>query len=93
MTVLDKLFDEKTETIQNWCDLMVNNASKCDLDESVLSADQDSEIGIFLLSSWKTLLIVLSKEQPITINPFVCHKIIDSLVKALRGQLNRYVNL
>jgi len=51
----------------------------------VASADQDSDLGIFLLSSWKTLLIVLSKEQPIVISPVVCHKIIDSLVEAIRG--------
>ena len=80
------LFDEKNETIQNWCDLMVNSASNSSvLDESVASADQDSDLGIFLLSSWKTLLIVLSKEQPIVISPVVCHKIIDSLVEAIRG--------
>ena len=65
---------------------MVNSASNSSvLDESVASADQDSDLGIFLLSSWKTLLIVLSKEQPIVINPVVCHKIIDSLVEAIRG--------
>ena len=83
MVVLDKLFDEKSETIQKWCDLMVNNASSYDLDVSVISANQDSDIGTFLLSSWKTLLIVLSKDQPITINPNVCHRIIDSLVKGM----------
>ena len=86
LNILEKLFDEKNETIQNWCDLMVNSASNSSvLDESVASADQDSDLGIFLLSSWKTLLIVLSKEQPIVISPVVCHRIIDSLVEAIRG--------
>ena len=88
LNILEKLFDEKNETIQNWCDLMVNSASNSSvLDESVASADQDSDLGIFLLSSWKTLLIVLSKEQPIVISPVVCHRIIDSLVEAIRGKL------
>lgn len=87
--ILEKLFDEKSTTIQLWCDLMVSNSTELnDLNVSILSADKNSEnIGIFLLASWKTLLIVLSKVQPISISPSVCHKITDSLTKAIRGQL------
>ena len=44
-------------------------------------------IGTFLLSSWKTLLMVLSKDQPVSLSPGVCHKIIDSLIKSIRAQI------
>lgn len=51
------------------------------------SADDESSQDIFLLGSWKTLLMVLSKDQPIVLSPNVCHLITLSLMEAIRNQL------
>ena len=74
---------------------MVTNANQgSQLDVSILSADESSaDLPIFLLASWKTLLIVLSKDQPITLSPGVCHKITDSLIKSIRAQLTSIEDL
>lgn len=41
----------------------------------------------FLLGSWKTFLVIVSKDQPVSVSPVVCHSIASSLVKAIRGHL------
>ena len=91
ISILEKLFDEKSSIIQSWCDLMVTNSgsSHAAHDVSVLSTDEKSaDIGTFLLASWKTLLMVLSKDcQPVSLSPAVCHKIIESLIKSIRAQM------
>ena len=84
--VLEKLFGEKSQHLENWCDLMVTNCNNSNLDVSIISADEDSEMGTFLLAAWKTLLIVMSKEQPIALNPVICHKVVNSLIAAMRTQ-------
>ena len=95
IAVLEKLFDEKSSCLKNWCDLMVTNATQDALqDISILSADENSpDLGTFLLASWKTLLIVLSKDQPISLSPGVCSKITDSLIKSIRAQLSSIEDL
>ena len=47
ITILEKLFDEKSSIIQSWCDLMVTNSgSSVGHDTSILSTDEKSaDIG------------------------------------------------
>ena len=68
--------------------MVTNSSSSTGHDTSILSADEKSDdIGTFLLASWKTLLMVLSKDQPVSLSPGVCHKITDSLIKSIRAQM------
>ena len=79
-----------------WCDLMLDTCSHCDDGDAnvdvtaVLGKDwiiKNEDVATFLLGSWKTFLIVLSKEQPFPLSPSICHLITDSFIKTIRVQL------
>ena len=87
-----KFFDETYMT--SWCDVMLDNCSNCESNADVTAVDlpkdsitQNEDVATFLLGSWKTLLIVLSKEQPFPLSPAVCHRITDTFIKSIRTQL------
>ena len=91
LVILEQFFDEDSSaTLTKWCDFMVKNCSRCSSisDSSVLGqVDVTDDLSIFLLGSWKTFLIVVSKEQPLTLSPHVCHLIVMAFIKATRAQL------
>ena len=95
VTILEtRFFDENYMT--KWCDLMLDTCSHCDDGDAnvdvtaVLGKDwiiKNEDVATFLLGSWKTFLIVLSKEQPFPLSPSICHLITDSFIKTIRVQL------
>ena len=95
--ILEKFFDEKSEFLKDWCTLVINrlleekeaDSNVCEADESIFSASQTNQEddSIFLLGSWKTLLVVLSKDQPIVVSPKQCHLIVNCLMKSIRHHL------
>ena len=92
LDILEKFFDggNSSATLTKWCDFMVKNCSRCSSsDTSVLGQAHvtTDDLAIFLLGSWKTFLIVVSKEQPLTLSPHVCHLIVMAFIEAIRGQL------
>ena len=92
VTILEtRFFDETYMT--KWCDLMLDTCSNCDFanaDVTVLGKEciiKNEDVATFLLGSWKTFLIVLSKEQPFPLSPSICHLITNSFIKSIRAQL------
>ena len=100
--ILEKLFDEKAEFLKDWCTLVINRLledeeidnSKTDADVSTCTSPKTSkeDDAIFLLGSWKTFLVVLSKDQPIVVNPKQCHLIVTCLVKSIRHHLGSNIH-
>ena len=91
-SVLEKLFDEKQPHMKEWCELMKSSCEdakvSADLDVSVLSSSEDDADSVFLLGSWKSFLVVLSKENPpIALSPKVCSRIMDSVLASLKIQM------
>ena len=95
--ILEKFFDEKSDYLMDWCTLVINRLLEEQETGSSISLTEDSgaiaskatkeEDAIFLLGSWKTFLVVLSRDQPIVVRPKQCHLIIDCLVKSIRHHL------
>ena len=94
--LLEDFFDEKKSYLKDWCELVITELPsmaavqdhQSGLDVSVMSADRvpatKEEEVIFLLGSWKTFLIVSSKDMPVPIGPTQCHLTVSCLIKAIR---------
>ena len=95
--ILEKFFDEKKNYLDEWCTLVINrlledrepegNLSITDDSLSISSKSTVEEDAIFLLGSWKTFLVVLSRDQPIVVRPKQCYLIIDCLVTSIQHHL------
>ena len=96
-SILEKFFDDKADFLKDWCTLVINRLFENDETESNVSSIDEStcissktskeDDAIFLLGSWKTFLVVLSKDQPIAVSPKQCNLIIDCLIKSIRHHI------
>ena len=65
------------------CDFMSKNC----VSWSGNSPEENEDLSTFILGSWQTFLVVLSKEQPLTLSPNICHLITMAFIKAIRARL------
>ena len=95
--ILEKFFDEKSDYLQDWCDLVINrlledgdtnnDESITDESSSIGPTDSREENAVFLLGSWKRLLVVLSRDQPIVVRPKQCNLVVTCLVHSISHHL------
>ena len=72
--VLEKFVDDKNSYLSEWFDKVLNN-------------DLTGDSKYFLLGSWKTFLIILCRDSPVTMSPTQCNLTASRLISGLRGQL------
>ena len=62
--------------------------SNSSMDVSVISSSEEDEDSVFLLGSWKSFLVIVSKDNPVvSLSPKVCSRIIDSILTSIRAQM------
>ncbi len=87
--VLERLCDDKAKLLGKWNQLVLENLSEDSMDITVVNEDMQKEEKerVSLLGAWKTFVVVLSRDQPVTISPSQCHLVSVQLVKAIRSSL------
>ena len=102
IAILEKLCDEKSQHLSDWCSLVLgkveeivsSGGNRMELDNNTTLAFQgpedkeEEEVFSGLLGAWKGFLIILSRDQPVSINPGQCHMIASALIKAIRKQMS-----
>jgi len=76
--VIDKICDEKGSALTGWCEVSDNIP-----DITLLDSDIQTNIPLFLLSSWRAFLLVLSKDSPNSLSPAACRAVFTSTTSKL----------
>jgi len=76
--VIDKICDEKSSALTRWCDVSDNIP-----DTTLLDSDPDTNVPLFLLSSWRAFLLVLTKDSPTSLSPAACRTVFLSTTSKL----------
>ena len=92
MAVLEKFTEEKNNYFKMWCDVVLDSAGEASMDAangdaSVFakwSADSNSNNHHVLLAAWKSFLVVLTKDQPVTVSPVQCHAVSSKLIRTVK---------
>lgn len=90
--VLEKICDEKSSCLSDWCDGELVAQEELEAvgrsDSTTLphqsSAEEDS---LFLLSSWRTFLLILSKDCPVVVSPAACRSTFQATTRRLLTSL------
>ena len=89
--ILDSFCDPKQKYFENWVNHVLNNEvlKSVENGSKTIVSKEDLFTGddISLLGSWKSFLIVLAKDQPVTLSPGQCHMIASNLISRLRELL------
>ena len=99
LKVLEKLCDEKSDHLELWHNRVLSRLS-VSADESMdVSGDadpfdeeddkDDRGLNANLLGAWKAFLIILTRDQPVTLSPVQCRMLSTGLIKGLRKQLKK----
>ena len=92
MAVLEKFTEEKNNYFKMWCDVVLDSAGEASMDAangdaSVFAkwrADSNSNNHHVLLAAWKSFLVVLTKDQPVTVSPVQCHAVSSKLIRTVK---------
>eukprot|EP00092_Neocalanus_flemingeri_P011668 GFUD01012572.1.p1 GENE.GFUD01012572.1~~GFUD01012572.1.p1 ORF type:complete len:1697 (+),score=556.35 GFUD01012572.1:89-5179(+) len=76
--VIDEICDEKSSALTGWCDVSDNPP-----DTTLVDSDPDTNVPLFLLSSWRAFLLVLSKDSPSSLSPAACRAVFHSATTKL----------
>eukprot|EP00090_Calanus_glacialis_P005097 TRINITY_DN13917_c0_g1_i1.p1 TRINITY_DN13917_c0_g1~~TRINITY_DN13917_c0_g1_i1.p1 ORF type:complete len:1697 (-),score=641.63 TRINITY_DN13917_c0_g1_i1:67-5157(-) len=82
--VIDKICDEKSSALTGWCDVSDNTP-----DTTLLDSDPDTNVPLFLLSSWRAFLLVLSKDSPTSLSPAACRAVFLSTTTKLSSVMQQ----
>jgi len=82
--VIDKICDEKSSALADWCDV-----SDSTPDTTLLDSDPDTNVPLFLLSSWRAFLLVLSKDSPTSLSPAACRAVFLSTTTKLSSVMQQ----
>lgn len=89
--ILDKFCDSKNPHLSDWCDLVLGHLKDEEVGDETIVGSSPASDGpsdyVALLGAWKAFLIILSKDQPVTVVPSQCHVVAASLIRAIRLQL------
>ena len=89
MAVLEKFAEEKNDYFKLWCNVVLDSAGEAATD----SANGTSTFGTLcgndtsphvLLAAWKSFLVVLTKDQPVTVSPDQCHAVSSKLIRTIK---------
>jgi hypothetical protein len=86
LSILEKLTSEKNGHFEMWCRTVldqVGSDSMVSFNTTAFSLDSSND-HIALLSAWKCFLVVLSKDQPVSLSPVQCHVVASKLISTIR---------
>ena len=83
-TVIDKICDEKSSSLSGWCEV-----SDISPDATLQCSDSPSNSPLFLLSSWRAFLLVLSKDSPNSLSPAACRAVFHSTTTKLSSVMEQ----
>lgn len=81
--VLEKICDPKR---LGWCDNIQDDG---DMEDTVADDSDSDNVPLFLLSSWRAFLLVLSKDSPVTVSPAACRAAFSATAKRLMSSLEQ----
>jgi len=81
--VIEKICDEKNSAITNWCDVSNDTANI-----TLVDSTPDSNVPLFVLSSWRAFLLVLSKDSPTSLSPSACRAVFSASAAKLSSVMN-----
>lgn len=84
--VVATICDEKSAALASWC--AVDTAPEVTLAADLGEEDEDDKnVPLFLLSSWRTFLLVLSKDSPSSLSPAACRTLFSATTSKLSSVL------
>lgn len=83
-SVIEKICDEKSPALINWCDVEDND---CSDNTTIIDSDPDENIPLFLLAAWRAFFLVLSKDSPSSLTPAACRAVFLSTTTKLSSCL------
>ena len=90
VATLEKFTEEKNAHFKTWCDFVLDSAGDAVIDTA------DNEASVFarlpvddlnhqvILAAWKNFLLVLTKDQPVTVSPVQCHTVSSKLIQTVK---------
>jgi len=80
--ILERIFNEKSDCMENWCEGVALDKLQ---DDTMTEKDDDVDnYEMFLISSWRIFLLVISKETPSTVSPAACRVTFQATVRKLK---------
>ena len=82
--IISKICDDKTGALEHWCSVDNDDAvDKTLTNVSVDDEDDNKNVPLFLLSSWRTFILVLSRDSPSSLSPSSCRTLFSSTTNTL----------
>ena len=83
--VIEEICHERSGALTSWCDVEDGEAAS---DASTfIDCDPDENVPLFLLSSWRAFLLVLSKDSPSSLSPAACRTVFGATTSKLSSCL------
>ena len=83
--VLEEICHETSSALTSWCD--VEDGDGLSDTATWLECDPDENVPLFLLSSWRALLLVLSRDAPSSLSPAACRTVFTATTSKLSSCL------
>ena len=84
-SVVGKICDEKSTSLSTWC--KVDTAPEATLADLSETEEDDKNTPLFLLSSWRAFILVLSKDSPSSLSPAACRTLFSVTTSVLSSLL------
>lgn len=88
MGVLEKFTEEKNNYFNMWCDVVLDSAGDTTVDAandaSMFAKLRSYNKHHVLFAAWKSFLVVLTKDQPVTMSPVQCHAVSSKLIYTVK---------
>ena len=84
-SVIGKICDEKSTSLSTWC--KVDTAPEATLADLSETEEDDKNTPLFLLSSWRAFILVLSKDSPSSLSPAACRTLFSVTTSVLSSLL------
>ena len=86
-SVIEDICHEKSSALTTWCEVDDGDAN---FDASTfIDCDPDENVPLFLLSSWRAFLLVLSKDSPSSLSPAACRAVFGATTSKLASCLSQ----
>ena len=86
-SVVASICDEKSPALANWCNVDSHSLEATTTGDLNDDEEDDKNVPLFLLSSWRSFLLVLSKDSPSSLSPSTCRTIFSSTTSKLSSIL------
>jgi hypothetical protein len=81
--ILERFCDGKEEYFKSWCSHVLQQILQ---PEPQSSSTSEQYVLSDLFGSWKTFMVVLTRDQPVNLSPSLCQHVAQSLIESIRYQ-------